>query len=420
VREERRERNWGWAEVALLGVSLALRLFLVSQATWQPVADTRDYHALARSLLAGEGYRQVYDGETLAYHGLTFHAYRMPGYPAVLAAVYGLLGWRTVHAYLANVAFDLAGQVAALALARRLFGRRVALWSQGLLTLHLIWTPSLQTEPLFTALFTGLALLVLTGPRPLRPARTLGVGVLLAAATFVRPIALCVVPVALWREARREGLARAAALSCLLILPTTLALGAWGARNHARLGQVVLLSTNLGLHNSREFAIDRATLVREAVARGANEAEVNRLLLAEIGGIVRRTPALAAGIYVRRVAEIFSPRRPRTELWRSTFPGRGLARGARQLYRTLALQYWITYPLAIAGAVLSLRARPEARGLLALIGSFALVHALVSHGNLRFAAPLYPLLAILAGHALDRLTSALQRPGSRSSQPPLA
>jgi hypothetical protein len=105
------------------------------------------------------------------------------------------------------------------------------------------------------------------------------------------------------------------------------------------------------------------------------------------------------------VAEIFSPRRPRTELWRSTFQGRGAPRAARTLYRALALQYWITYPLALLGAVFLYRERRDTGGLLPLIGSFALVHALVSHGNLRFGAPLYPLLAILAGHALTRLTA---------------
>jgi hypothetical protein len=47
-------------EWALLVLALVLRLGLVTQATWLPVSDTRDYHDLARSLTSGQGYVQVY------------------------------------------------------------------------------------------------------------------------------------------------------------------------------------------------------------------------------------------------------------------------------------------------------------------------------------------------------------------------
>ena len=43
-------------EWTLLAIALALRLWLVSQATWLPVSDTNDYHQLARSLANGGGY----------------------------------------------------------------------------------------------------------------------------------------------------------------------------------------------------------------------------------------------------------------------------------------------------------------------------------------------------------------------------
>ena len=61
-------------EWALLALALVLRLGLVTQATWLPVSDTRDYHDLARNLAAGRGYVQVYEGERPEYRGLAFHA----------------------------------------------------------------------------------------------------------------------------------------------------------------------------------------------------------------------------------------------------------------------------------------------------------------------------------------------------------
>jgi 4-amino-4-deoxy-L-arabinose transferase-like glycosyltransferase len=113
--------------VAVFAFSLALRLVIVSHATWHPVGDTRDYHAFAESLLSGRGYQQRYAGETAAYHGLTFHAYRMPGYPVFLALVYGLFGWRPLYAYLANVLCDLVTAVFTLLIGRRLGGRGIGL-----------------------------------------------------------------------------------------------------------------------------------------------------------------------------------------------------------------------------------------------------------------------------------------------------
>jgi hypothetical protein len=394
-----RIRAW-WPEAAVLAGALALRLFLVAHATWVPVSDSRDYHALARSLAAGEGYVQRYEGETAAYQGLTFRAYRMPGYPVFLAAVYGLTGWRPLHAQLANVACDLVTGLLVLVIARRLFGRQVARWALGLFALHVLWTPVLLTEALFTALYTALVAALVTGAMARSAATALGVGALLAAAVLVRPIALAVVPLALARLARRGQIG----VALLVLAPTVLALGAWAARNHARLGEVVVFTTNLGAHTARDFDLDREALVRAAVAEGLDEAAINRRLLGEVGRAIHEAPGRAILVYLRRAGELYSPRRPRDEL-RSVdmTPDRGLA---DRVYGLLGLQYWLTYPLALAGGLLLWRDRRGAGGLGALLGVFTVLHALVSRGNLRFAAPLYPLLAILGGYALARLAAA--------------
>ena len=394
-----RIRAW-WPEAALLAGALALRLYLVAHATWVPVSDSRDYHALARSLAAGEGYVQRYEGETAAYQGLTFRAYRMPGYPVFLTAVYGLTGWHPRHAQLANVACDLLTGLLLLALARHLLGRPVARFTLGLWSLHALWTPVLLTEALFTTLYTALATVALTGGLARSAATALGFGALLAAAVFVRPIALAVAPVALARLGRRGRVGAA----LLVLAPTVLALGAWAARNHAWLGEVVVFTTNLGSHTARDFDLDRDALVRAAAAQGLNEAAINRRLLGEVGRAIRNAPQDAVLVYLRRAGELYSPRRPRDEL-RSVdmAPDGGLA---DRVYGLLGLQYWLTYPLALAGGLLLWRERRGTGSLGALLAVFTVLHALVSRGNLRFAAPLYPLLAILGGYALARLAGA--------------
>jgi hypothetical protein len=54
--------------------------------------------------------------------------------------------------------------------------------------------------------------------------------------------------------------------------------------------------------------------------------------------------------------------------------------------------------------------------------SFALLHALVSNGNLRFAAPLYPLFAVLAAGGTEWAIvfgTGRRDPGAPPSRPPV-
>ena len=76
------------------------------------------------------------------------------------------------------------------------------------------------------------------------------------------------------------------------------------------------------------------------------------------------------------------------------------------MYGALLFQYYLTYPLALAGAILLARERrPLRRRVGASWRATSLAHAVVSDGNFRLAAPLYPLLCLFAGHAIARLGS---------------
>jgi hypothetical protein len=391
------------AEWALLGLALLLRLWLVGHATWLPVSDTRDYHDLARSLARGTGYVQAYDGERAEYRGLAFHAFRMPGYPAFLAALYSVFGWHPMVAYTANVLCELGTQLLLLALGRRLLGPTGSIAAQALFATHVVWTPSLMTESLFTLLFTGLTLLIVTGRATASAAGAAGFGLLLAAALFVRPIAVASLPLALARTRGIRPIRRGTLLALLILAPALLGLAAWTARNHARLGSVVVLTTNLGAHNAPFFGIDRARVVEDGRRQGLNEAGINEALVAEIARAVAASPVWAIGLYVQRALDLFSLGRPwevRALLAPRTFAA---STGARRAYGLLLLQYYMTYPLAVAGALLLLRERRPLRGVWAILGSYVLGHAVVSDGNFRLAAPLYPLLCLFAGHALARL-----------------
>jgi hypothetical protein len=396
----------------LLALALVIRLGLVTQATWLPVSDTRDYHDLARNLASGRGYVQVYDGERPEYRGLVFQAFRMPGYPAFLAALYSVFGWDPRVGYGANVACELGTQLLVLALGRRLLAPAASLAAQALVATHVVWTANLMTESLFTLLFTGLVFMVVHGRTATSSGGAAGFGLLLALAVFVRPIAVVALPAACvqaWRAAPRR---RRAVRALLLVAPLALGLGAWTARNQQRLGETVVLTTNLGAHNAPFFGIDRARVVEDSRRRGLNEAGINAALLDEIGRAMAAAPAWAAILYVRRAVDLFSlgrPREVRALLATRTFAPPAGSVLAHRAYGVLLFQYYFTYPLALAGAIRLARERRPLRGVWTILATYVLAHAVVSDGNFRLAAPLYPLLSLFAGHAIAGLLARCRR-----------
>ncbi|GAG00980.1 unnamed protein product, partial [marine sediment metagenome] len=60
-------------------------------------------------------------------------------------------------------------------------------------------------------------------------------------------------------------------------------------------------------------------------------------------------------------------------------------------------KYYATYILAACGAVLLALRRRGLAGLWSLMLFYVVIHALVSRGDIRLVAPLYPLMCILAG-----------------------
>lgn len=158
------------------------------------------------------------EGETAAYRGFTFYAYRAPGYPAFLAALYLVLGWKPHYAYLANVVFDMVAEVFVLLIGLYVLERRAAVIAQALFAVHVLWTPSLMTECLFTAVFSCLAFFCMSD-MPTRSKRyALLYGVLLVVAVFVRPIALSVLPVTLYKMLKSAGPRRAAVCGTLVLV----------------------------------------------------------------------------------------------------------------------------------------------------------------------------------------------------------
>jgi hypothetical protein len=184
-------------------------------------------------------------------------------------------------------------------------------------------------------------------------------------------------------------------------------------RNYQRLGDRVF-TTNLGAHNAVFGSIGRGRGGRPSP--GSRQAGINDALLERSAGRWR-SPA-GGGAYARRVVDSFRSAAGRCAPCDPTF-AIGWAALAPGLYGALLFQYYLTYVLALAGAILLARERRPLRGVWAILASYALLHAVVSDGNFRLAAPLYPLLCLFAGHAVAWLFARRQPvrltpPGARA------
>ncbi|MGD8454341.1 MAG: hypothetical protein PVJ57_21215 [Phycisphaerae bacterium] len=381
-------------------LSFALRLYLAAMATPAFSSDARDYRDLAQSLLSGHGYAQHYEGETEAFQGFTFRAFRSPGYPATLALLHGVCGWND-HAYLGlNIVADLVTQLCYLLVAARLFGAWPAVFVQALLGLHVLWMPNPMTESLHTALFGVLAVLLVLGTAVRSRIGTLAFGVVAAAALFVRPVTLCVYPVLGWRILRENRGAQRWLLLALAVLPAAAGVGAWTVRNYRLFGEIVPLTTNLGHHNAWDFGLHADHAFAELRARGLNEAQINDELVRIEREIAWAHPLPALVTYVQRAGQLFSlvPAWEVENLWGAVLRPENSTAG--KLFHALYYQYYVTYALAAAGAVVLALRRRKLGGLWLLAGTYIILHALVSRGDIRLLAPLYPVMCVLAGGLL--------------------
>lgn len=382
-------------QLLIILIALLLRVALISNAHWTAVSDSRDYHELARNLLNHGQYFQTYSGESPEYLGLTFRAYRMPGYPFVLASIYQLFGWNAKFAMWANILFELITLIGLGAIARKFLGSKISLCVQALFALHVLWTPNLMTESLFTMLFVLLCVAHFFDYIRQSPSSAFIFGVGLTFATFVRPIALCLVPLLLYRGFNSKFGIK---IGVIAILPLFLAFSFWIYRNYLVLGTAVVFSSNFGAHNSISFGIDKISEIKKLRQDGAGEVEINRQLTRLILERIYEYPFSALQNYSARVLALFSLKPPYEVShvhWRTTFTGQ-----IRKLYRMLYYQYYLIYALALVGFLLCLFRRSLPTDFVLVCLSFVVMHGLVSPGNMRFVAPLYPLMLIFVGFAL--------------------
>lgn len=408
-------------------VALACRvLFTGLVVGWHraPIGDEIDYHAIATSLAAGDGFRAANGYPT---------ARRPPLYPLVLAAVYRIAGPGVAWGRILQVLLGAAIVALVFLVARRFFSPGTAVVAAAICAVnpYLIFISAyLLTENLYIVILL-VFLSVVPHPRALENGWRASVtaGLLLGLATASRPTALVF---ALWVVGCTVFLARSRPLSritrgivVLLLLVATLL--PWAARNAAVFGRWTFLTTHGGTtfyqgNNPKVLEVPQyrggvAPLGAlpgyselEGLSPHERDAAARRLGLEYIRANKGDVPLLLWNKFARmwRFKSDVGMSGIRSGWWwsRESLAGNlAAALDVGILYALLAM------PLFILGLILTFRDRDD----LLLLYGIVIVHTLVGlvfFGSLRMRLPVEPVIALFAAEALVRVVTRF-RPVAR-------
>ena len=403
----------------ILAVALVLRVVWCFYAARLPGGGLHDpnfYYLYGQQLANGNGYRLL-DGAPTAYYP--------PGYAFALAPFMWLgYHWpldRLTHPEVGivatlNIAWQLATIVLAFLAARRLTGvplagytaaAVLALWPN--LVFH---TAAALTESLFLCLLLVAVLLGVSAPWPVgqwERWRLVTVGLVLGAATLVRPVTAPVFPLLLVVFlAGRAGWRRALTQTAVITGVAVAVLIPWMVRNAMVMDQLTLstntgdnlcMSRHLGASGGFDFPNDDCFVGPfDALDRPefetARDAHGRRVALE----FVREHPGEELRLVFRRIGALFADDADGLAAVESYGDDPWMADGTRDRLRTVANWYGaVAGVVGVAGLAILVRRAAPAGLLVVLTGVGALLPPLIFFGDPRFHVPAVPVAAIGVG-----------------------
>jgi len=421
--------------VLLAALVLRLGWGLTRPATVDRVAlpDQGEYLELARNLLH-EHQLRFYDARPSIAD--TVYAYRTPGYPLFLAALWGNV--RAIR--VAQGVLDTLTVLAVYLLARRWLDRRTSLLAGAVVALNpflIYFSGLILSETLFTAMLAWGMVLMAGSQARARASRRGGLGyrrflaggVLLALSGLVRPSAL-LLPVVLgvggvwvnragrgayqWDQEVARGKRWRLPVISTMLLVTALILLPWAYRNHRILGHWIWTTTNSGVtlydgFNPAATGASNQSFLRDMpFLRYPNQNEVGR------------------SIYLSNLAKQWMWAHPQRVVWLAaakigrTWSPIPLSReyGGQWRYVAVGLAYSVPLDLLVIFGLMSVGGgggltRSAKVFLLAPAIYFTVVHAL-SVGSLRYRVPVEAPMAVIAAAGLAMGLAVLR---SRQGEP---
>jgi 4-amino-4-deoxy-L-arabinose transferase-like glycosyltransferase len=390
-----------WLLVAAIALGLAVRIL---------------YVLLTRHLkLAGDEPEYDVEGQLIA-HGHLFwttspyglahaSAWKAPGYPAWVGLWYTLLGHHPLAVRFVQVPLGVLTIGLSWALARRLFGRRVAIVAAFVVALYPnVWQfeellyPEALAIPLMLA-----ALLVIFGGPPTRRRAILS-GVILGISLYVRPSGEFVLLGALVAWGLTVGWRRGIVLTAIAAAVAIATVAPWTIRNavvmHGFLPISMQDAAAYGTFNSQaanDPVFPYAWRDDPPSARGVldpahhyTDLELHSKLLHLAWSYIKAHPiAVPEAFFWNGLSRLWDIRRRSRSLVEVQFEGR-----SRPVTEIGLYAYYLLLPLALVGLWRARRRRALTLAILA-IALGASITFTVEAGT-RYRAPLEPLIAVLA------------------------
>jgi len=408
--------------LAVVGITLALRIVWAALIPVVPMSDVMAYDTFSRNLV------------NHGVFGWTPHepfAFWSPGTAFFYAAVYRVAGMSFANVVVANLLVAVGLVVCTARVAERFYGARVALASAALLAVWptlVMFTTLLASEMLFLFLIMA-ALDVWTLRRGGLVARGFGAGVLLGAATLVRPMAMLLPFVyagsMLFHTGwKRDNLRSQAVLALLATIALFCMLAPWAWRNHQLFGEWVLVSTNGGatLWMGNHPGSDGSFVPFPKAVEHLNDHERDKVLGALAKQYILADPLGFLGRTLRKLVLLYS-NESTGALWNADGITQRFGAGAVVWFKRFTQIAWaLIFITAAAGALLMARRQGLRRFLsspiVLLAAYFSAVHSVIIIGD-RYHLVTASQLAILGGFAIAALLERRQTrmPAAAASTP---
>jgi 4-amino-4-deoxy-L-arabinose transferase-like glycosyltransferase len=392
-------------ELALLGgaiaLGLAIRLLYVLLTHHLKLAgDEPEYDA--EGLLISHG-KWFYT--RLPYGILHAGAWKAPGYPAWVGLWYALLGHHPFAVRVVQIPLGILTIGLTWALARRLFGGRVAIVAAFLVAVYpgaWQYEELLYPESLATPLMLAALIVVFTGPPTRR--RALLAGVLVGISLYVRPSGEFVLLGALVAWSLAVGWRRGIGLTALAAAAAIVVIAPWTIRNaivmHGFLPISMQDAAAYGTFNSQsandsEFPFEWRAIPPDAApyfspAHPLTDVALHAKLLHLAESYISDHPfSVVKAFFWNGLSRLWDIRRRSRSLFEVPFEGRD------RVVSEIGLDmYDVLLPLALLGLWRGRRRRALTLGVLALALGASITFTV--EGGTRYRAPLEPLIAVLA------------------------
>jgi 4-amino-4-deoxy-L-arabinose transferase-like glycosyltransferase len=400
------EGKRGLVLVLALAIAIRLAFFLVARPWDEAVVASRvvtgdsiEYNGIASNILRDFDFRSSYE-------------WRCPGYPAFLAAIYGIFGIKPWLVVLVQLLLGVASVALVYAVGMEILGPGAALLGSLVYTLDFATVQNILPhlpDTLLVTLLLGSVWMLLRGVRRDRMMDLVFGGILFGLAALVKPIAqylpVLAVPWILFFSGR--GWKRAMAMALVLCFFFALTVLPWVGRNFALYGHASMsaqpwysmLYYNVALtemaRTGKTYDQVKGELSELAGREGVNgienpysQAELYKKMAVRY---IRNHPLPFAIENAKGVVRMFT----NTNLGKTTLLG-----------MAVAISLALGYLLASVGALRLIQSGEYAA--LALLSGVPLYFTMLTGviGGSRYRLPLMPFISLLGGVALTGLFSS--------------